>query len=333
MEVAVSALAFCCFTSSYPATRRPPPTVLLHLPRLLPLSTHESNQGEELGSRPRIRLEAASYRGGDGGRARLVNAPHAHAKVLRLDDNANTQRVDCLLDRLADLLRQALLHLQPPCVHLGHPRELAEAQDVGPRNVGNVHLPREGHQMVLAQGVQVNVLDQDHLRVAFVEHGVAHHLRQALLIALGEKPHGFGRSHGRLDQSFPLRVLAQALQDHPEGRCHLLELLGLLAGRLGPLETQRRQIRPPLQGPRLHPRVAAGALIRRGLDRVLLKILAGTEVSLWRNASMRFLQNFARPQGGPPPGERASLTTSLPTAAESTSRAGGDRAPSTLVAT
>ena len=69
---------------------------------------------------------------------------------------------------------QALLHLQPTGIHLRQPRQLAEADDLLGRQVGDVHPAVERQQVVLAEAVHFHVAHDDHLVVVRLEQGVTH---------------------------------------------------------------------------------------------------------------------------------------------------------------
>ena len=67
------------------------------------------------------------------------------------------------LDRLGDLRREPLLHLQPAREHVDDARDLAEADHAAVRNVGDVALAEERQQVMLAQAVEVDVAHDHHL--------------------------------------------------------------------------------------------------------------------------------------------------------------------------
>ena len=64
-----------------------------------------------------------------------------------------------------DLMREPLLHLQPSREDIDQPRNLAEADHPLLRDVGDVALAEERQQVMLAQAVEVDVLDDHHLAV------------------------------------------------------------------------------------------------------------------------------------------------------------------------
>ena len=92
----------------------------------------------------------------------------AHRWVASSDD-ADALRLEPLLEEVGDLLGQPLLDLQAAGVHLDDPRDLRQPDDPAARDVGDRRGPEERQQVVLAQRVERDVLDDDHLAVGDVE--------------------------------------------------------------------------------------------------------------------------------------------------------------------
>ena len=92
-------------------------------------------------------------------------------QVIRLDHDADALGRQPVVEEVGDLLGHALLDLEPARVHLDDARDLREADDLAPRDVGDRRRPEERQQVVLAQRVERDVLDDDHLRVLDVEDG------------------------------------------------------------------------------------------------------------------------------------------------------------------
>src|SRR4051794_33382365 len=74
----------------------------------------------------------------DGGRPRLGDAAQGHAHVLGLQDDSDTLRRQLVLQPVADLCGQPLLHLQPPGEEVDHARELRQSDDPLTRQVAHV---------------------------------------------------------------------------------------------------------------------------------------------------------------------------------------------------
>lgn len=67
--------------------------------------------------------------------------------------------------------------------------------------------------MMFAQGENLDIFDNDQLIVIFMKHCPIHQIADVLLVALGEKEHGFGISFWRTPKSFTLRIFAYTFED------------------------------------------------------------------------------------------------------------------------
>mmetsp|Transcript_29315 Transcript_29315/g.97021 ORF Transcript_29315/g.97021 Transcript_29315/m.97021 type:complete len:304 (-) Transcript_29315:16-927(-) len=168
---------------------------------------------EELRARPGVGLEAAEERGRHGRRARGLDAAHAHAHVRRLDDDADAAGPAGLGDGLGDLRREPLLHLQALREHVGDARELGQAQDLAVGDVGDVALAEEGHDVVLAERVELDVLDEDHLAVVLGEDRAVEHVLEALRVARRAVHQQLGHAPRRVLEALAARVLAERVED------------------------------------------------------------------------------------------------------------------------
>ena len=70
--------------------------------------------------------------------------------------------------------KTTLLNLEAAGEDVDEARDLAQANHLGARNIGDVALAEKRQQMVFAKAVEVDVLDDHHLVMLFVEHGVQH---------------------------------------------------------------------------------------------------------------------------------------------------------------
>src|SRR5690625_1755517 len=84
------------------------------------------------------------------------------------------------------------------------------------------YLADKGHEVVLAEAVDLNVLDNDHLVVALVEEGVVDNVLDVDLVALCEEEEGLGVARGRVEEALAVRVLADALEEGAHGAAHLV---------------------------------------------------------------------------------------------------------------
>jgi hypothetical protein len=91
---------------------------------------------------------------------------------------------------------------------------------------------------MLAQGEDIDILDNHQLIVVLVEDRTVHQVPDILLVALGEVKHGLGVSQGGLAETLTLWVLSNTFEDCPDGSRKLLKsLFGLFRGRLFPLSS------------------------------------------------------------------------------------------------
>lgn len=109
-----------------------------------------------------VLCEDASVHCGERRCLSLLDAAGAHAHVRTLDRYHHPAGVRRLHYAISDLLRESLLHLQPTRHHVGHPRELGEAEHSMPRQVADVAATIEGQQVVLTQRVDPDVALRKH---------------------------------------------------------------------------------------------------------------------------------------------------------------------------
>src|SRR5687767_4210291 len=109
------------------------------------------DQLQELAAGSGVVAEDAEHGAGDGKRVLLLDAPHRHAQMSTLAYHRHPKRVDLVEDCLRDLVRQPLLDLEPASEHVHHARDLAQANDVAPRDVSHMALAEERQQVVLTE--------------------------------------------------------------------------------------------------------------------------------------------------------------------------------------
>ena len=151
-------------------------------------------------------VEGASEVAGGGDGTLLLDTAHLHAHVLGLDYDHHSQGLKGFLYGFAYLQRHAFLHLQAMAVAVDHAGYLGEACDVAVGDVSHMGFAVEGYHVVLAEGVEVDVLDDDHLAVVFLELGLIEYLDGVFVVASCEVGHSFCHTDGCLLQSFALRV-------------------------------------------------------------------------------------------------------------------------------
>jgi hypothetical protein len=87
--------------------------------------------------------------------------------------------------------------------------DFRETDDLLPREIGHGGLSEKGQEVVLAQGVKLDLFHEDHLLIPFrVENGPVHHFGEVRVVPRGEKSHGLGHAVGRPLQTLPLGFLA-----------------------------------------------------------------------------------------------------------------------------
>lgn len=120
------------------------------------------------------------------------------------------------------------------------------------------YLAGEGDKVVLAEGEDLNVLDDDELVVVLVENSAINDVPQVLLVAFGEEQHGLCVALRRVEQALAVGILAQTLQHSPHRARQLLQVLRLLLlGSLDPVFGARAGPAQPVQVDRGDPCVGA----------------------------------------------------------------------------
>ena len=122
-------------------------------------------------------------------------------------------RLDRLLDGLRDLDGEPFLDLQAARVDVDEARDLGEADHLPVRQVGDVRLAVEREQVVLAQGVHVDVLDHHHLVVGDGEEGLVQDLVRILRVAAGQEAERLLDALRRLLEALAVGILAHPGED------------------------------------------------------------------------------------------------------------------------
>ena len=105
--------------------------------------------------------------------------------MFGLNNHAHPLCSGNLPDALCYLHSQLLLDLQAPSEHVHYARYFGEAQHVALGKVGHMTPSHKGQQVVLAHGVELNVLHQNHFTGVGWEQGVVHHVGKFLLVTTG----------------------------------------------------------------------------------------------------------------------------------------------------
>ena len=142
----------------------------------------------------------------------LLDAAHGHAQVRRLHDDGDTERGHAVADGVGDLVRQPLLHLQSAAEYVDDSRKLAQADDPRVRNVGDVALAEKRQQMMLAQAVEVDVPDDDHLVIIDREQCAVEDVLDVRVVPARQELEGLLNPFRRVEQSFAAGILAELSQ-------------------------------------------------------------------------------------------------------------------------
>ena len=92
---------------------------------------------------------------------------------------------------------------------------LAEADDLGARDVGDVALAEERQQVVLAQAVEVDVLDDHHLAVIDGEQRVVEDFVDVHVVAAREELEGLFDALRGVEQPFAARIFSELGKELP----------------------------------------------------------------------------------------------------------------------
>ena len=127
--------------------------------------------------------------------------------------HSHTKRVEGVLNAVTYLHGKPLLDLKAACIGLHHPGNLAQAGNLSVRDVCDMGLPDEWHDMMFAGRVQFDVLHENHLAVVFVEHCAAKYLGSVLMLAMSKELQGLRYPLRGFDKTFTLRIFAKKAQD------------------------------------------------------------------------------------------------------------------------
>ncbi len=116
---------------------------------------------------------------------------------------ATPERPDLLAERLGDLVGQPFLHLQAAREDLDEARDLAQPDDAALRDVGDVASAEERQQVMLAETVEVDVLDDHHLVIIDGEERVVEDGVDVGGVTAGQETKRLLHSLRRVEQPLP----------------------------------------------------------------------------------------------------------------------------------
>ena len=142
-----------------------------------------------------------------------------------LNHHSDSPGLNQFHDGLGYLHGQILLVLQAPREDFRDASHLRQAEHFAFGKIADVAYAIEGEHVVFAQGVDLDVADDDHLVHRRLENGSAYRLFDGLGVSFGEKPVGFVRPPGGVHQPLSVRVFAQPLDELFEKILHVLTIL------------------------------------------------------------------------------------------------------------
>ena len=128
-------------------------------------------------------------------------------------DDADPKGLQPLHQQVGDLLGEALLDLEAAGVHVDDARDLREPDDAPVRDVGHRRRPEERQQVVLAERVERDVLDDDHLAVVDLEDRAVEEAHRILAVARRQLRVHAVDTFGRPCETRPVRVLPDLHED------------------------------------------------------------------------------------------------------------------------
>ena len=148
--------------------------------------------------------------------------------MLRLDDDADAFGARLGHDGVRDLLGHPLLDLEAAREHVDDARELGDAEDLPHRDVADGALAVERQQVMLAERVELDVLEDHHVIGVAREIGVVDDRLELLTVAARQERHRLGDAVRRLLQSLAFGILAELDDDLTDefGNLLLVRFLG-----------------------------------------------------------------------------------------------------------
>ena len=150
--------------------------------------------------------------------------------MLALDHDHHAQRIEVLLQRVRDLVGEALLHLQAAREHIHDARNLAQADHLVTRDVGDMRLADERQHVMFAHRVVLDISHDDHftLAVFHLEHRAVDDRLDVLTVAFEQLIVHLGDPVRRAQQAIPVGVFAHLQQDQAHRIFDFFAGIGLL---------------------------------------------------------------------------------------------------------
>jgi hypothetical protein len=158
--------------------------------------------------------------------------------MLGFEHNRYAKRFDFFHEGLSDLRGQPLLHLQAAGEDFNQTRHLGKSNDSMVRQIGDMCLAHEGQQMMLAQGVKIEVFAQDHLLVRVLgEKRAIDDFFWVLAVTARKKAQRFDDTMGRSLKSVARGVLTNLPEQFAD---QILSSLPVVSHLIFPFPRNRR---------------------------------------------------------------------------------------------
>ena len=158
----------------------------------------------------RVALKLACKMGRYGLDTGLANAAEGHALMLGFDEDGNAASGQALVDRLADLLGQRFLRLQPARAGVYNSSEPRQADETVVGQIGDAGGALERRHMVLAKALDANAGQDNRLAVGAGEINVVirQPCRRVLIVATEILFVGLDDAARRIVEACAIRILA-----------------------------------------------------------------------------------------------------------------------------
>ena len=127
--------------------------------------------------------------------------------MFGLDDDTDIVDFRRSLHCPGDVHGEVFLVLQPARKHIDDAGDLGQADDEIVRDIGHVAFADERQQVVLAQRVEFDILDHDHLAPFRGKPRIVDDFFQVLVVAAGQEAHGIRSASWCVFQSCPVKVV------------------------------------------------------------------------------------------------------------------------------
>ena len=151
----------------------------------------------------------------------FFDSAHHHAEVPGFNHHRYATRLQGGFQCFQDLLSQSLLCLEPAREKVDDAGNFAEADHLFPRQVPNVYLPEEREEVMFAEGIELNIFEEDEFLCLRRKEGVSHSLLRRLFVSSCEKLHRFREAFGSLLHTRTQRIFSYTFQKLTKGILHM----------------------------------------------------------------------------------------------------------------